>query len=130
MSQTLPAPSCMFRHHQRGTLGGLAMKKFLLGSVGLAAMLAGPAIAADMPIKAPPPPPVAYYDWSGAYIGFNAGGIWNETNRNFLVGGAVNPNFSTNDSDGVLGFHAARNGSGAPGFSVPKRHLADASRSV
>ena len=49
------------------------MKKFLLGSVGLAAMLAGPAMAADMPIKAPPPPPVAYYDWSGAYIGFNAG---------------------------------------------------------
>jgi outer membrane immunogenic protein len=45
------------------------MKKFLLGSVGLAAMLAGPAMAADMPIKAPPPPPVAYYDWSGAYIG-------------------------------------------------------------
>ena len=27
-------------------------------------------------------------------------------------------------------FMPARNGSGAPGFSVPKRHLADASRSV
>ena len=52
MSQTSPAPCCMFRHHQRGTLGGLAMKKFLLGSVGLAAMLAGPAMAADMPIAA------------------------------------------------------------------------------
>ena len=82
------------------------MKKFLLGSVGLAAMLAGPAMAADMPIKAPPPPPVAYYDWSGAYIGFNAGGVWNEVNRTFKVGGAVNPNFGTNDSDGIFGFHA------------------------
>jgi outer membrane immunogenic protein len=82
------------------------MKKFLLGSVGLAAMLAGPAMAADMPIKAPPPPPVAYYDWSGAYIGFNAGGVWNEVNRAFKVGGAVNPNFGTNDSDGIFGFHA------------------------
>src|SRR5215218_3598898 len=82
------------------------MKKFLLGSVGLAAMLAGPAMAADMPIKAPPPPPVAYYDWSGAYIGFNAGGVWNEVNRSFKVGGAVNPNFGTNDSDGIFGFHA------------------------
>jgi outer membrane immunogenic protein len=82
------------------------MKKFLLGSVGLAAMLAGPAMAADMPIKAPPPPPVAYYDWSGAYIGFNAGGVWNEINRSFKVGGAVNPNFGTNDSDGIFGFHA------------------------
>lgn len=82
------------------------MKKFLLGSVGLAAMLAGPAMAADMPIKAPPPPPVAYYDWSGAYIGFNAGGVWNEINRSFKVGGAVDPNFGTNDSDGIFGFHA------------------------
>ena len=48
MSQT-SSPLCgMVKHHQRGTLGGLAMKKFLLGSVGLAAMLAGPAMAADM----------------------------------------------------------------------------------
>jgi outer membrane immunogenic protein len=82
------------------------MKKFLLGSVGLAAMLAGPAMAADMRVAPPPPPPVAYYDWTGAYIGFNAGGVWNEINRNFLVGGAVNPNFGTNDSDGIFGFHA------------------------
>src|SRR5882757_3214670 len=82
------------------------MKKFLLGSVGLAAMLAGPAMAADMPIKAPPPPPVAYYDWSGAYIGFNAGGVWNEVNRAFKVGGGVNPDFRTTDSDGIFGFHA------------------------
>jgi outer membrane immunogenic protein len=81
------------------------MKKFLLGSVGLAAMLAGPAMAADMRV-APPPPPVVYYDWSGAYIGFNAGGVWNEINRDFKIGGAVNPNFGTNDSDGILGFHA------------------------
>ena len=84
----------MVKHHQRGTLGGLAMKKFLLGSVGLAAMLAGPAMAADMPDSPATAAGVVYYDWSGAYIGFNVGGVWNETNRNFLVGGAVNPNFS------------------------------------
>jgi outer membrane immunogenic protein len=42
------------------------MKKLLLGSAGLAALIAGPAMAADMPVKAPPPAPVAYYDWSGA----------------------------------------------------------------
>src|SRR5207342_2227164 len=86
------------------------MKKFLLGSVGLAAMLAGPAMAADMPIKAPPPPPVVYYDWTGAYIGFNAGGVWNEVNRTFKVGPSAafpgNPNFGTNNSDGIFGFHA------------------------
>jgi outer membrane immunogenic protein len=89
------------------------MKKFLLGSVGLAAMIAGPAIAADMPVKAPPAPPVAYYDWSGAYIGFNAGGVWHKNSVHFPSPGAaglgfagVNPDFSTNSSDGIYGFHA------------------------
>jgi outer membrane immunogenic protein len=92
------------------------MKKFLLGSVALAAMLAGPAMAADMPYKAPPPPPVVYYDWSGAYLGFNVGGIWNKVDQHFTSPGAggnfagVNPDFSTNESDGVYGFHAGAQG--------------------
>src|SRR3954454_20762180 len=89
------------------------MKKFLLGSVGLAAMIAGPAMAADMPLKAPPPPPVAYYNWSGAYIGFNAGGIWSQVDQAFpnpLLLGNTGPgsgnNFSTSQSSGIYGFHA------------------------
>jgi outer membrane immunogenic protein len=48
------------------------MKKLLLGSVALAAMLAGPAMAADMPVKARPVA-VTYYDWSGFYLGFSVG---------------------------------------------------------
>jgi outer membrane immunogenic protein len=48
------------------------MKKFLLGSVALAAMIAGPAMAADMPLKAPPP--VAIYTWTGCYVGAHVGG--------------------------------------------------------
>ena len=48
------------------------MKKFLLGSVGLAAMIAGPAMAADMPLKAPPP--VAIFSWTGCYVGAHVGG--------------------------------------------------------
>src|SRR5262245_38629937 len=71
-----------------GNLGGLAMKKFLLGSVGLAAMLAGPAMAADMRV-APPPPPVVYYDWSGAYVGGNIGGVWYQQNQHFLAPNAA-----------------------------------------
>jgi len=47
------------------------MKKFSLGIVALAATLAGPAMAADMPVKAPPPPPI--YDWSGIYLGVDFG---------------------------------------------------------
>jgi outer membrane immunogenic protein len=84
------------------------MKKFLLGSVGFAAMLAGPAMAADLRPPPPPPPPVAYYNWSGAYLGFNAGGVWYDVDRTF-----PNPspfsnvvNHGTSGSDGILGFHA------------------------
>src|ERR1700704_7058942 len=86
------------------------MKKFLLGSVAFAGMIAGPAMAADMPI-APPPLPVVYYDWTGAYIGFNAGGGWNDVTRVFngpsngVIGNGVG-NTRTNDSDGIFGFHA------------------------
>ncbi len=88
---------------------GVAMKKFLLGSVALAAMIAGPAaMAADLRPPAPPPPPVAYYNWSGAYLGFNAGGVWYDVDRTF-----PNPspfsnvvNHGTSGSDGILGFHA------------------------
>ena len=89
------------------------MKKFLLGSVALAAMFAGPAMAADMRVPAPPPP-VVYYDWSGAYVGFNAGGVWYDVDRQFhapfapgfgpagglgpIAPGGLN-GFTTNNSD-------------------------------
>jgi outer membrane immunogenic protein len=86
------------------------MEKLLLGSVGLAAMLAGPAMAADVPV-APPPPPVAYYNWSGAYVGGNIGGVWYDYNQHFPTPTAVRPfaasaDFSTNGNDGIFGFHA------------------------
>lgn len=45
------------------------MKKILVSSLALIAF-AAPAIAADMPVKAVP---VAFYDWSGFYIGGDAG---------------------------------------------------------
>jgi outer membrane immunogenic protein len=80
------------------------MKKFLLGSVALAAMLAGPAMAADMPVKVKAPPPVVYYDWSGLYVGFNIGGTWYDQTINF-----PNPPVATitnRDSDTIYGFHA------------------------
>jgi outer membrane immunogenic protein len=37
----------------------------------------GVAFAADMPLKAPPPPPApVYYNWTGFYLGVNLGGSW------------------------------------------------------
>jgi outer membrane immunogenic protein len=64
-------------------------------------------MAADMPV-APPPPPVVYYDWTGAYIGFNAGGVWYNQDRTFPNAGALAgvANHQTSGSEGILGFHA------------------------
>jgi outer membrane immunogenic protein len=56
------------------------MKKFLLATAGLVALgMAAPASAADLAArpytKAPPPPVVAIYDWTGFYIGGNGGAL-------------------------------------------------------
>jgi outer membrane immunogenic protein len=59
-----------------GSWGTKMMKKFLLGTVGLVALgMAAPASAADMPVKAAPPPVYVapIYNWTGFYIGANGG---------------------------------------------------------
>ena len=52
--------------------------KYLLISLASAAMLLSPlaAHAADLAIKAAPPPPVPVFSWTGFYIGGNIGGAW------------------------------------------------------
>src|SRR6516165_6489565 len=55
------------------------MKKLSLATLGLAALVAAPAMAADLrpPVyKAPPPPPSYYFSWTGCYFGGNVGGMW------------------------------------------------------
>jgi outer membrane immunogenic protein len=63
------------------------MKKFWLGSLGLlASMAGGSALAADLgsPVyKAPPPIAAPVYNWSGLYIGVNAGGSWGNSDVTF-----------------------------------------------
>jgi outer membrane immunogenic protein len=56
------------------------MNKPTLGSILAITLLANPAIAADLPMKAPARPvaPVAY-NWAGFYIGANAGYSWGRT---------------------------------------------------
>ena len=58
------------------------MKRFVLGSVALAAMVAGPAMAADMAVKAPAPA-VSYYDWTGVYLGASIGWERPEVTREY-----------------------------------------------
>jgi outer membrane immunogenic protein len=36
----------------------------------------GSVLAADMPMKAPPPPPVVIYNWTGFYVGVSGGYAW------------------------------------------------------
>ena len=56
------------------------MKRLLLATIA-AIPFAGAAIAADMPVKAAPPPPAPVaYDWNGVYVGFHAGFGWSHTN--------------------------------------------------
>jgi outer membrane immunogenic protein len=50
------------------------MKKFLVAAVGLLALGAAPALAADLPVKAKPVPVMPVWNWSGFYLGFNGGG--------------------------------------------------------
>lgn len=59
------------------------MKNIGIGISAVAALIAAPALAADMPIKAPPtPPPAPVYSWTGYYAGLNAGGGWENTINN------------------------------------------------
>jgi outer membrane immunogenic protein len=54
------------------------MKKFLLATVALAALVAMPAGAADLsrPLYKAPPPPIRVFSWTGCYVGGNVGGLW------------------------------------------------------
>jgi outer membrane immunogenic protein len=97
------------------------MNKILLGSVALAALLAGPAMAADMgvPRAAYVPPP----SWTGFYVGGNFGGVWGNTNPGLQTGclpGELRPGSpGTNPNGGVVPNLPSDNcywtfGSGAP----------------
>src|SRR6266496_3966976 len=86
-------------------IGGCHMKKLLLGSIALATVAAGPAMAADMPVKAPAPV-VSYYDWTGVYIGASIGGVWGDHHR-FYPAGPIFPggDFTWSFNDTVWDVH-------------------------
>jgi outer membrane immunogenic protein len=84
------------------------MQTKLCYGIGLLASVmvcAGSAIAADLPVKAPPPAamPVYLSDWAGFYVGINGGGGWAENSFDF------NPAFNSRPSGGVFGGHAGYN---------------------
>jgi outer membrane immunogenic protein len=56
----------------------------LVAGIALAAIVVARASAADMPLKAPPPPPVD--TWTGLYLGLNAGAGWSRNNSGGIDG--------------------------------------------
>lgn len=48
------------------------MKEILLACAAFAALIGTPALAADMPLKAPPPP-APINNWTGFYLGIEGG---------------------------------------------------------
>src|ERR1700694_5727684 len=79
------------------------MKKVILAGLAATALYGGSATAADLarrvPRYAPPPPPVAYFTWTGCYVGGNVGGIWAKNDWNDTIVG----DFGTNTASGALG---------------------------
>jgi outer membrane immunogenic protein len=58
------------------------MSKTLIGIAAAAALAGTPALAADMPLKAPPPP-AAVFSWTGFYVGGNIGYSWGDAHDDF-----------------------------------------------
>jgi outer membrane immunogenic protein len=89
---------------------GWQMKKLFLMGVALSALVAGPAMAADLAVRAPaykaPPPVPVYFSWTGCYVGGHVGGLWARkewTNRDALAGVAVGTSYGSHDADSWLG---------------------------
>ena len=68
------------------------MKKLLLTTVGLGALIAGPAIAADLrprpaPVYRAPVPGPVFYNWGGCYAGGHVGGLWAQKDWTWVTTG-------------------------------------------
>ena len=79
------------------------MKKLLLGSLVALTMGGSAAIAADMPLKAPPP---VVWSWTGCYIGIEGGGAFGRSRHDALFPGLaglneITPRFDV--SGGLVG---------------------------
>src|ERR1700730_8213387 len=85
---------------------GTPMKKILVAGIAAAALSGAPALAADMPVRAPvyKTAPAPVFNWSGFYIGVNGGGGWGHEhwNDNTAVGGGA-PVPPFHSSGGVFG---------------------------
>jgi outer membrane immunogenic protein len=73
------------------------MKKLLVAGAALSALLGTPALAADMALKAPPPPAAPPCVWCGWYAGLNVGGAWSNASDPFFGNAATALFFAANE---------------------------------
>lgn len=78
------------------------MKKILLGFAAIATLIGTPALAADMPLKAPPPP-APVMNWTGFYFGLEGGGGFAETKQSNSTGVTSNTYSQAGGLFGVTG---------------------------
>lgn len=99
------------------------MTRFASATIA-AFLIAGPAVAADMPVKALRAPPIVAYDWSGFYLGVHAGyGVARDpfttasafTNAN-LVTSVAGDSFRMGPAGGLAGVQAGYNWQFAPSW--------------
>src|SRR5262249_20839253 len=64
------------------------------------ALIGTPAFAADMAVKAPPPPPAPVYSWTGWYVGGNVGYSWGDAQTDISGSGT-----SVSLPGFLVGFH-------------------------
>ena len=79
------------------------MKKTALCVVALTSLIGTSAVAADMAVKAPPPPIAPAATWTGCYVGIEGGGNWGETHSIAAAGPNVGATHSpSHDLSGGL----------------------------
>ena len=85
-----------------------AKKILLAATAAVTALVATPALAADLGIpvlKAPPPPPAPVYTWTGCYLGGGGGyGLWNQDNFTVHEIGGLATTSQTTTAGGRGGF--------------------------
>lgn len=85
------------------------MNKVAIAIAAIAALIGTPALAADMAVKAPPPPVAApAYSWTGFYIGGNGGYAWGSSVQFFTGGGGGTThryNIDGWEGGGTLGYN-------------------------
>jgi outer membrane immunogenic protein len=82
------------------------MRRLCLAGLAATAMFGGLADAADLiPVSAYLPTAIAYFNWTGCYVGANVGGLWSNTDWSDQISGdpAVGADFGGHAAAGTIG---------------------------